>query len=134
MAASTDWQAYVAIGISVASFLITYFGFIKSGQDRAVAQEKRMTSLETKVDLFWKVVETNVGQLLKSPTHTEKDMLLDKLAHQELNIEEAEKLRSILTDEMQIKGRDNGTIAYALIIGRLEGLLYEMRMEKNKKC
>ena len=129
-----DWQAWLAIGISVGSFLITYFGFIRTQEDRAVEQERRMTSLETKVDLFWKVVETNVGQLLKSPTHAEKDMLLDKLAHQELNIEEAERLRSILTDEMQLKGRDNGTIAYALIIGRLEGLLYEMRMEKTKKC
>ena len=129
-----DWQAWLAIGISVGSFLITYFGFIRTQEDRAVKQENRMTSLETKVDLFWKVVETNVGQLLKSPTHAEKDMLLDKLAHQELNIEEAERLRSILTDEMQLKGRDNGTIAYELIIGRLEGLLYEMRMEKTKKC
>ena len=75
-----DWQAWLAIGISVGSFLITYFGFIRTQEDRAVKQENRMTSLETKVDLFWKVVETNVGQLLKSPTHAEKDMLLDKLA------------------------------------------------------
>ena len=110
----------------------------KKSQDeligREVAREARMTKLETKVELFWNVVETNVGQLLKSPTHLEKDKLLDKLAHKELNIEEAETLRSILTDEMQLAGRQNGLIAYALIIGRLEGIIYELRAEENKKC
>jgi hypothetical protein len=127
-----EYLPVISIGITIFLFLLTYFGFIQKQQDRATAQEKRMTELETKVGLFWHVIETNVGQLLKSPTHTEKDLLLDKLAHKELDIPEAERLRSILTDEMQLKGRDNGIIAYALIIGRLEGLLYELRTEQNK--
>jgi len=127
-----SYLSVIAIVVSVLGLLITYFGFIQKQADRAVEQDRRMTKLETKVDLFWKVVETNVGQLLKSPTHPEKDLLLDKLAHKELNIGEAERLRSILTDEMQLKGRDNGIIAYALIIGRLEGILYELR--SLKKC
>jgi hypothetical protein len=125
--------------VSVAGLLLSLYRQSQDNKDnqrkqmeREVAREARMSKLETKVDLFWSVVETNVGQLLKSPTHAEKDLLLDKLAHKELNIDEAERLRSILTDEMQLKGRDNGIIAYALIIGRLEGILYELRAEKNK--
>jgi hypothetical protein len=35
---------------------------------------------------------------------------------------------------MQLAGRQNGLIAYALIIGRLEGIIYELRAEENKKC
>ena len=140
----------IAIFISIAGFLLSIY---KQGQDnkenerqtlerekqaqdklveRETAREARMTKLETKVELFWNVVETNVGQLLKSPVHVEKDLLLDKLAHHELNIPEAERLKAILTDEMQLAGRQNGLVAYALIIGRLEGLLYEMRAEKHE--
>lgn len=129
----------IAMVVSVAGLLLSLYRQSQDNKDnqrkqmeREVAREARMSKLETKVDLFWSVVETNVGQLLKSPVHVEKDMLLDKLAHKELNIDEAERLRSILTDEMQLKGRDNGIIAYALIIGRLEGILYELRAEKNK--
>ena len=129
----------IAMVVSVAGLLLSLYRQSQDNKDnqrkqmeREVAREARMSKLETKVDLFWSVVETNVGQLLKSPVHVEKDMLLDKLAHKELNIDEAERLRSILTDEMQLKGRDNGIIAYDLIIGRLEGILYELRAEKNK--
>jgi hypothetical protein len=119
-----DYLPLASIVISVLGLLITYFGFV-------LKVSERITKVETKVELFWKVVETNVGQLLKSPTHVEKDMLLDKLAHRELNIKEAEQLRGILTDEMQLKGRDNGIIAYALIIGRLEQILYELRTARK---
>jgi hypothetical protein len=125
-----EYLPLVSVVISIAGLLFTYFGFIQKQQERAIALEKRMTQIETKVDLFWKVVETNVGQLLKSPTHTEKDTLLDKLAHRSLDIPEAEKLRGILTDEMQLQGRSNGVIAYALIIARLEQVLYELELSK----
>ena len=123
---------FIAIAISIGGFIITYFGFIKGQIASAVAQEHRLTKIETKLDLFWGTVEKNVGQLLKSPTHAEKDVLLDKLAHRELNIPEAETLRGILTDEMQLKGRENGVIAYALIIARLEQILYELRESGNE--
>ena len=120
---------YIALVVSIGGFMLTYFGFIRGQISSAVAQEHRLAGLETKVDLFWKVVERDVGQLLKSPTHAEKDVLLDKLAHRELTIPEAEILRGILTDEMQLKGRENGVIAYALIIARLEQILYELKNE-----
>jgi hypothetical protein len=126
-----EYLPVISIIVTVMGFAVTYFGFIQRQQERATAQAERMTKLETKVDLFWKVVETNVGQLLKSPTHTQKDMLIDKLAHRELDIEGAELLRGILTDEMQLMGRSNGVVAYALIIARLEQILYELRAEKK---
>jgi hypothetical protein len=119
-----DYFGLAGVIIAVAGLLITYFGFV-------LKVSERMTKVETKVDLFWKVIETNVGSLLKSPTHVEKDMLLDKLSHRELNIKEAETLRSILTDEMQLKGRSDAIIAYSLIIGRLEQILYELRSKKK---
>jgi hypothetical protein len=133
-----EYLPIVAIVVSVLGLLITYFGFVQKQNDRndravaqAVTQGERITKIETKVDLFWKVVETSVGSLLKSPTHTEKDVLLDKLAHRELDMPEAERLRGILTDEMQLRGRENGVIAYALIIARLEQIIYELRSEKK---
>jgi MFS superfamily sulfate permease-like transporter len=130
-----------AIIISLLGLLISYLAQKESQrrwqneQTRLQAnadreRDSKITRLETQVELFWKAIEGNVGQLLKSPTHIEKDLLLDKLAHRELNLTEAETLRSILTDEMQLHGRDNGIIAYALIIGRLEQIIYDLRGKK----
>lgn len=125
-----EYLPIAGIAISIIGLLITYFGFVQRQSEMTRLQNERIAKIETKVDLFWKAVEINVGQLLKSPTHIEKDMLLDKLAHRELTMPEAETLRSILTDEMQLRGRDNGIIAYALIIGRLEGILFDLRSKK----
>ena len=58
--------------------------------------------------------------------------MLDKMAHRELTINDAERLRGILTDEMQLMGRNNGVIAYALIIGRLEQIIYDIRHDKSR--
>ncbi len=129
-----DTLPIIAIVISVLGFLSTLYKMAQDSKeserrrlDREAKQNERIITLETKINLFWKVVETNVGQMLKSPTHETKDMLLDKLAHRELNLKEAELLRSILTDEMQLRGRDNGVLAYALIIGRLEQIIFDLR-------
>jgi hypothetical protein len=102
--------------------------------ERETAREHRMTDIETKVDLFWGVIEKNVGQLLKSPTHEHKDLLLYKLAHRELTLPEAELLRSILTDEMELRGRENGVIGFTLVLGRLEGLIYDLKKTENTQC
>jgi hypothetical protein len=86
---------------------------------------ERLTKLETKTDLFWKVVEQSVGSMLKSPTHTDKDVLLDKLAERSLTINDAERLRAILRDEIQTD--KERAIAYILILSRLEQIIYELR-------
>ena len=125
-------MSYISIAISVVLFLITYFGFIQKQADRAAEQEKRMTSLETKVGLFWTVIEKNVAQLLKSPDHVEKDMLMDDLSRHELTLDNALKLRAIVTDEMQLKGRKNGILPDVLILGLLEVRIFELRQGKHE--
>jgi hypothetical protein len=136
-----EYLPIAAIIISLLGLLISYLAQ-KESQRRWQAEQTRLQAatdkamgediavLKKQMDLFWSAIEGNVGQLLKSPTHVQKDMLLDKLAHRELTLTEAETLRSILTDEMQLHGRENGIIAYALIIGRLEQIIYSLRGTK----
>jgi hypothetical protein len=119
-----EYLPIVSIIVSVLGLVYIYFAFV-------VKISERMTKVEARTDLFWKVVENNVGQILKSSTHTEKDVLLDKLAHRELDTPEVEKLRGILTDEMQLLGRRPEVVGYALIIGRLEQLLLDLRGKKK---
>jgi hypothetical protein len=127
-----EYLPFVSIGISLLGLIATYVKLSNDGEQRSRLQSERIAKIETKVDLFWRVVETNVGQLLKSPDHYLKDLLIDKMARRELTLPEAEQLRSILTDEMQLMGRQNGVVAYTLILGRIEQLLYDLRAKK--KC
>lgn len=114
----------LAISISVVGlvcgFLYQYFGV----QNRL---NERLVRVETKVDLFWTAIEGKVVEMLKSPAHLEKDELLDQLAHKEILLPGAQRLRTILSEELNNRKRiDNGKrLAYALMIGRLEQVIYE---------
>ncbi len=126
-----QYIAYISIAISILGFLLTYFGFIQKQADRAVALENRLTKIEMKTDLFWETVRHAVLPLMKSPTHIEKDTLVDKLYRREITIPEAERLRAILADEMELLGRDNGVIGYVLSIGLVQRTLYDLREQQN---
>jgi len=117
-----EYLPILAIIVSLFSALGTYFGL-------AIKTEGRIATLETKVDLFWNAIEGRVIGMLKSPTHLEKDVLLDQLLHREIKLDGAQRLRTILTEELKNKKRiDNGKrLAYALALGRLEQVIYDLR-------
>lgn len=116
----------VAILIAISGFIFQQFGVISGIKER-------LSSLETKMDLFWKGIENKVVEMLKSyPTFLEKDVLLDKMTRKELNQEEAERLRTILTGEMDKNNNDDARkIAYVLVIGRLEQIILDIK-DKTK--
>ena len=96
---------------------------------------ERLAKVETKVDLFWSAIEGRVTEILKSPTHLEKDELLDKLVSKEINLQGAQRLRTILNEELKNRKRiDNGKrLAYALMLGRLEQVIFDFG-GKRKQC
>ena len=123
-----EYLPVVSIIIAISGFLYQQFGIISGIKER-------LTSLETKMDLFWKGIEQNVIGMLKNyPTNINKDVLIDKMARGELSQEEAERLRTMLVSEVaNEKGGDGKKIAYILAIGRLEQIIFEIRKNKCKQ-
>src|SRR4030042_4758740 len=107
---------FVAILISFASILYTYFGVVLGLKEDISNSNERLASLEVKTDLFWRCIENKAGDLLKSyPTAKEKDLLLEKLKERSLSIQEAEMLRTILDGEMGMDGSKD-KFCYILLI------------------
>ena len=122
----SDYIAIAALILTIAGFMINYFAVI-------AGMKERLATLETKMELFWRAIENNVIHLLKSyPTHIRKDILLDKLSCRALNLEEAYELRTILREEMKGLLNNTNTIAYVLMIARLEQRIYEMGNKKKE--
>lgn len=84
----------------------------------AYSMAQRVTSLETKISLFWTVIEKNTSQLLHSPHRPALDELLDKnLRGERLSTDEACRLAHLLQkliDSNELSG-DEKAIANQLM-------------------
>lgn len=124
-----------AIIIAVVGLLFQHFGVIarikeEMGRENTLIRE-RISALETKTDLFWKIVETEVAERLKSPAHKRKDDLLDKMKAHSLTLEEAEELAEIVKAEYNNPHeRKHIELGYILVIGRLEQIMHELRAKE----
>lgn len=92
---------------------------------------QRITALETRVGPFWKVLEENLVEFLKRPTHLEMDALLDEyrdrkgdLSLDELNILKYHLLTVIESYKAQKKAKeldDSGkVVGYVFMLGIVE--------------
>lgn len=90
-----DWPlavSIIAVVVSVSGLTLTHFRTKTS-----VEQGERITKLETKVELFWVLLEQNMAKILHRPTHREMDELLEKRERLEpLEEHEATKLEGML--------------------------------------
>ena len=126
MTSVTDnYLSLTAIFISVFGLLFQHFAVISGIKER-------ITRLETKTELFWKCVETGIVGMLKSyPTNISKDVLLDKMLHNELTLDNAQELRLIIKEEMELTKKEN-VLIYVLALGRLEQVIFELMPRKEK--
>jgi hypothetical protein len=115
----------IAILVSILSIIIQYFVLMTKVYER-------LAKLETKTELFWKCVEGGIVKMLKSyPTNICKDVLLDKMLHDELTLEDAQTLRTILKEEMNLDKEK--ALVYVLALGRIEQVIYSLQGKKEKK-
>jgi ribosome biogenesis SPOUT family RNA methylase Rps3 len=118
--------------LSIFAICLTIIGLLFQHFAVLSGIKERITALETKMELFWKAIETNVSQLLKSyPTNIDKDILLDKLSNRELTLEDAQALRTVLIGEMECT-KTNNKLAYILIIARVEQTIKELLNPEKK--
>lgn len=120
------YLSITAIVLTIVGLLFQHFGVLAN-------MKERISTLETKMELFWGTVEKNVGALLKTyPTNIGKDVLIDKMIDGVLTEEEARLLKTILIGEMDNKSVEQ-RLPYVLVIGRLDSLLYVLKSQKEKK-
>jgi len=123
----------ISVVLSIVSIIVTigtiYFGFINK-------LTERITKVEVKNDLFWKALENKLADMLKSPTHLNKDILLEKFKLGLLNQEEMVVLSTILTEEYNV----SKSLPLAMLISRLESeimlpvTLSKMKTIKNRRA
>jgi len=110
----------------------------KSLGSELVKQGNRITTMETKMELFWNAVGGVMSSLIKQPIHFRKDELMDKLVGDKLpgsSTDELLELRIILEDELvtlrEIK--DPKSLVYALALAYIDQILYDRGIVKDKK-
>ncbi len=95
--------------------------------------KNKVSGLETKTDLFWRCIESNVGNILKSfPSNLPKDVLLTKMIERKLSLEEAETLREILDNEMNAEENTSLRFAYILALAGLAQTIHDKRKDTVK--
>ena len=125
----------ITITAMIIGFVYQHFGVImKLKEDNSktlLDLSTRITTVETKIELFWRCVEGKMVEILKSyPTNLLKDVLLDKFKEKSLNLREAEQLRTILGCELVNSSEKK--FAYIMILGRLEQVIYNLKGNENE--
>jgi len=101
-----------AIGVTV-----TLVGIVIRVERRFGNMERRLFTLETKIEPFWDIVKSNLPKLFSSNPNRE---LLKKLQAGKLTHKEAHKLKCELEEEMEKKPRSQRA-NYLLALWLLEG-------------
>lgn len=125
--------------ISIASFIVAIVSMIGIVLEHFGTRE-RIVRLETKVEPFWKTIESNVPALISAVLKKEKPNvkhnpngegrkreLLDKLEKKTLNPDEAKELEAILDKELadaRQRGDIATIIAILLLLALIAALIY----------
>jgi hypothetical protein len=83
-----------------------------------------VTEMKVKIDVFWKALDNRLADMLKSPTHLDKDILMEKYKHDLLTFDETLVLKTILEEEWNQKK----SLDLAMFLSRLDVII---AVEKN---
>jgi len=109
--------------------LLQYFTIILKIKEEMGGINVKVSTLETKMELFWRCMENKVVDMIKTfPTNIKKDVLLDKMLTRDLILEEAVLLKTIL--EGELKTVEKNAIGYILVLSRLEQVIVDLKVRK----
>jgi hypothetical protein len=107
----------VSIAALAAGAIVAYFRFVTKISSRVAAIEERcknqcsllpklaadvaaitvqVAHLESQNEVFWKVLEPHMAQIIHSPTAHDRDSLVDKLVNGDITRDEARELSQLL--------------------------------------
>jgi Trk K+ transport system NAD-binding subunit len=117
-----DWTG-IATAL-VGSLILGYFGFV-------VRVEARLTKIETFNEMFWKVLEPHLANIIHSPEHSTRDQLVDGLVHGHLTREELQEVIPLLEASIADSNTDGKKIASVFLLARAKTLLSFMEAKKK---
>jgi hypothetical protein len=132
------WIPWILSSVSALVALISLLRtFVVAGAAEATQTAENLTKLqervslvEMKIGMFWRMVEENMSGLLKRPTHLTMDALLDKLKRHTITLDECYQLRrqleaAYLAPDAEMPETSNRLIAI-LVKGAVEALILEL--------
>jgi hypothetical protein len=102
-------------GIAI-TLTIAYFGFVKD-----VVQ--RLTKLEANDKLYWAAISPHLATIIHSPTHKDRDSLVDKLVDGSITRMEAMELACMLEQNIHENHDEGKKLASALLLARTKMLI-----------
>jgi hypothetical protein len=136
--------------ISISSLIFTGLGFLYARFQLQLQNEKRLVILETNCknncekmkcldeikrdlgtikgqsEIFWRVIEPHLAQIIHSPTHKRRDELVDKLVEDKINLTEAQELTQHLELAIQENHVEGKKLAAALLLVRTKNKINEI--------
>lgn len=96
------------------TMIVNYFAFVSKTNGR-------LTRLESSVDVFWKVLEPHLANIIHSPNHQRRDELVDKMVNKTLNDGEDVELKQLLRECFE-DCRQDQRLAVSLLLARVESI------------
>lgn len=121
--------AGVAVGLS--SLLYTVIS--KRGTD-IQGMKERLSSVETKISLFWGVMEKQAAAILIKPTHYERDEMIERYLRGELNERETEEFIEMLQAINSDKNASPGDRLAAATLGAIVEIKKVDEQKGKTKC
>ena len=101
-------ELFISLGAAVVGLFAFVHSRYKSRELADLASD--VAVLKKQMDLWWAFAEKQMIQNLHSPTHQERDALLDKMREEDLTKEEALKLAKMIAHEMEQRTDDRGEL------------------------
>lgn len=112
MESGTIVSLVIGVATLLLTTLLTYFAFV-------VKTNSRLVKLETGYEVFWKVLEPHLANIIHSPIHVRRDELVEKMVTGKLSREEGYELLPMLKECFNNCNTPDQKIAAALLLARL---------------
>lgn len=112
--------------VSVLSFLLAVLLALDKKFGEGAHNKERLSTLEMKVGLFWRLVEERMAGALKLPTHRRMDELIDKLSAHTISLEELQELRPMVEARSDFSPIQVHRLIADLTIGAIDSRILEL--------
>lgn len=134
------WIPWVLSGLSLLVAVVSLIRvFVVAAQDQSGKTKnelgevkERVSTLEMKMGMFWRLCEEYLSGMLKKPYHVRMDTLLDKLRDHTLTLPECYELRDQLQENYlnEAAPRAAERIIAILVVGAVESLIQELERQQ----
>lgn len=120
MQINAEWLALGSFIVAVTGLLWQHFGVISSIKER-------LTSVETKMELFWNPLMEYMSKALHHPTQLKRDKFIDNF--EKLSLEELTEMKmdfkKELADLIEQDVKDPKVLLYSLFLARIDQKIHD---------